>query len=206
MTLLNTTGYVPNPMVITRTAGQERAMDIFSCMLDQRIIFLFGPVENQMAQAVVAQLLFLDSLNNDDISVYINSPGGVVTDGLAIADCFDTVKSDIRTYVLGQAASMGSYLAQYGTAGKRFVAPYSRTMIHDPSGGAQGIWSDMQISIKEMERLRESLINGYVRHNSKGKDFEFFSGKMERDHFLSAEQAIEYGLADEILLPPATEA
>lgn len=196
-----TTGYVHAPMVIERSGRGERAMDIYSRMLDERLVFLMGPVQDDMSQALIAQLLYLDSQGSDDIHLYINSPGGVVTAGLAIYDTMQMIRSDVSTYVVGQAASMGSFLAQAGASGKRFVAPSSRTMIHDPSGGAQGMWSDMKISLNEMERLRESLIGGYERHNSKGKDFKFFEQKMERDHFLSAEQAIDYGLADELIVP-----
>lgn len=202
MSSMNPMNYVMAPMVITRGPGNsERAMDIYSRMLDDRVIFMFGGVDDNMAQALVAQLLFLDSQGHDDIHLYINSPGGVVTSGLAIADTMDSIKSDVATYCLGQCASMGSYLAQYGAAGKRFVAPWSRTMIHDPSGGAQGIWSDMKNSIKEMERIREALINGYVRKNSVGRDKEWFEKSMERDYFMSAQEAIDNGLADHIITP-----
>lgn len=187
-------------MVIEREGRNERAMDIFSRMLDERIVFFTGPMEDGIAQVLCSQLLYLDSKSNDDIHLYINSPGGVVTSGLCVYDTMQLIKADVATYVLGHACSMGSFLAQAGAPGKRFVAPHSRTMIHDPSGGARGIYSDFKIQVEEMEYCKKVLTEGYVRHNSKGKTKEFFDEKMARDHFLNAEQAIDYGLADEIMV------
>ena len=153
-----------------------------------------------MANLVVAQLLFLESENPDkDINLFINSPGGVVTAGMSIYDTMQFIKPDVATYVMGQACSMGSLLAQAGASGKRFMLPNARHMIHQPSGGARGQATDMQIQVEEILKMKKSLTEIYVKHNSKGKTFEQLSTDMERDKFMSAEEALEYGLIDKII-------
>jgi ATP-dependent Clp protease, protease subunit len=161
---------------------------------------LNGPIEDHMANLVVAQLLFLESENPDkDINLFINSPGGVVTAGMSIYDTMQFIKPDVATYVMGQACSMGSLLAQAGASGKRFMLPNARHMIHQPSGGARGQATDMQIQVEEILKMKKSLTEIYVKHNSKGKTFEQLSTDMERDKFMSAEEALEYGLIDKII-------
>lgn len=188
------------PMVIESTSKGERAFDIYSRLLKERIIMLNGPIEDHMANLVVAQLLFLESENPDkDISLFINSPGGVVTAGMSIYDTMQFIKSDIKTYVMGQACSMGSLLAQAGAPGKRFMLPNARHMIHQPSGGAGGQATDMEIQVTEILKMKKNLTNIYVKHNSKGKTYEQLAADMERDKFMSAEEALEYGLIDKIV-------
>ena len=188
------------PMVVEQTARGERSYDIYSRLMNDRIIMLNGPVEDNMANLIVAQMLFLESDNPDkDISLYINSPGGAVTAGLAIYDTMQYIKSDVRTIVMGQACSMGSFLAQAGTAGKRMVLPNSRTMIHQPSGGARGMQSDIEIQYKEITHMKKQLTNLYVKHNNKGKTYEDFERDMDRDTFLTAQEAVDYGLADRVI-------
>jgi len=153
-----------------------------------------------MANVVVAQLLFLESENPDkDISLFINSPGGVVTAGMSIYDTMQFIKCDVATYVMGQACSMGSLLAQAGAPGKRHMLPNARHMIHQPSGGARGQATDIQIQAREIQKMKENLTKIYVKHNSKGKTYEQFAADMERDFFMSAEEALEYGLIDKII-------
>jgi len=188
------------PMVIESTSKGERAFDIYSRLLKERIIMLNGPIEDHMANLVVAQLLFLESENPDkDISLFINSPGGVVTAGMSIYDTMQFIKSDIKTYVMGQACSMGSLLAQAGASGKRFMLPNARHMIHQPSGGAGGQATDMEIQVTEILKMKKNLTNIYVKHNSKGKTYDQLAADMERDKFMSAEEALEYGLIDKIV-------
>ncbi len=188
------------PMVIESTSKGERAYDIYSRLLKERIIMLNGPVEDHMANLIVAQLLFLESENPDkDINLFINSPGGVVTAGMSIYDTMQFIKPDVATYVMGQACSMGSLLAQAGAAGKRFMLPNARHMIHQPSGGARGQATDMQIQVEEILKMKKTLTEIYVKHNSKGKTFEQLTADMERDKFMSAEEALEYGLIDKII-------
>jgi ATP-dependent Clp protease protease subunit len=188
------------PMVIESTSKGERAYDIFSRLLKERIIMLNGEVEDHMASLVVAQLLFLESENPDkDISLFINSPGGVVTAGMSIYDTMQFIKPDIATFVMGQACSMGSLLAQAGAPGKRHMLPYARHMIHQPSGGARGQATDMEIQVREILKMKKELTGIYVKHNSKGKTFEQLTQDMERDNFMSAEEALEYGLIDKII-------
>ena len=188
------------PMVIETTSKGERAYDIYSRLLKERIIMLNGPVEDGMANIIVAQLLFLESENPDkDISLFINSPGGVVTAGMCIYDTMQFIKPDVATYVMGQACSMGSLLATAGSKGKRFMLPNARHMIHQPSGGARGQATDMQIQVEEILKMKKSLTDIYVKHNSKGKTFAQFSHDMERDKFMSAEEALAYGLIDKII-------
>jgi len=188
------------PMVIESSSKGERAYDIYSRLLKERIIMLNGPVEDQMANVIVAQLLFLESENPDkDISLFINSPGGVVTAGMCIYDTMQFIKPDVSTYVMGQACSMGSLLATAGAKGKRFMLPNARHMIHQPSGGARGQATDMQIQVEEIIKMKKSLTEIYVKHNSQGKTFAQMTADMERDKFMSAEEALAYGLVDKII-------
>jgi len=188
------------PMVVESTSKGERAYDIYSRLLKERIVMLNGPVEDGMANVIVAQLLFLESENPDkDISLFINSPGGVVTAGMSIYDTMQFIKPNVATYVMGQACSMGSLLATAGAKGKRFMLPNARHMIHQPSGGARGQATDMQIQVEEILKMKKTLTDIYVKHNSKGKTFDQFSHDMERDKFMSAEEALDYGLIDKII-------
>jgi len=188
------------PMVIEKTSTGERAFDIYSRLLNERIVFLNGPVDDYSANVIVAQFLHLESSDSEkDIHFYINSPGGVVTAGMSIYDTMQFIKPDICTYVMGQACSMGSLLAQAGTSGKRYMLPNARHMIHQPSGGARGQATDMLIQVEEILAMKKNLTEIYVKHNSKGKTFEDFSKDMERDKFMSAEEALEYGLIDKIV-------
>jgi ATP-dependent Clp protease protease subunit len=188
------------PMVVESTSKGERAYDIFSRLLRERIIMLNGPIEDGMASLVVAQLLFLESENPDkEISLFINSPGGVVTAGMSIYDTMQFIRPSVATYVMGQACSMGSLLAQAGAAGKRYMLPNARHMIHQPSGGARGQATDIQIQAEEILKMKRYLTEIYVKHNSKGKTYEQFAADMERDKFMSAQEALEYGLIDKII-------
>ena len=187
-------------MVIESSSKGERAYDIYSRLLKERVIMLNGPVEDSMANVIVAQLLFLESENPDkDISLFINSPGGVVTAGLSIYDTMQFIKPDVATYVMGQACSMGSLLATAGAKGKRFMLPNARHMIHQPSGGARGQATDMQIQVEEIIKMKKTLTEIYVKHNSQGKTFAQMTADMERDKFMSADEALEYGLIDKII-------
>lgn len=188
------------PMVVESTQKGERAYDIYSRILKDRIIMLNGPVEDVMANLIVAQLLFLESEDSSkDINLFINSPGGVVTAGMSIYDTMQFIKPDIKTYVMGQACSMGSLLAQAGAEGKRYMLPNARHMIHQPSGGARGQATDMQIQVEEILKMKKELTGIYVKHNSKGKTFDELAADMERDKFMSAKEALDYGLIDEII-------
>jgi ATP-dependent Clp protease protease subunit len=198
------------PTVIEKTANGERANDINSRLLKDRIIMLNGPVNDDSANVIVAQMLFLESENPDKpIKFYINSPGGSVTAGLSIYDTMQFVKCPIHTMVMGQACSMGSFLAQAGTAGKRYVLPESRTMIHRVSSGTPGTsgsihvqeleFEDARRHYEESRKINKRLTELYVRHNSTGKDYDTFYEAMRHDTFLTAEEAVEYGLADEVI-------
>jgi ATP-dependent Clp protease protease subunit len=188
------------PYVIEKTAQGERSYDIYSRLLKERIVFLNGQVDDAVSNSICAQFLFLEAEDQDaDISFYINSPGGVVTAGMAMYDTMQYIKPEVSTIVMGQAASMGSLLAQAGSPGKRYLLPKSRTMIHQPSGGAQGMASDIAIQYAEIERMKKDLTDIYVQHNSKGKTYDDFEKGMDRDKFLSAQEAIDWGLADEIV-------
>jgi len=188
------------PVVVESTSKGERAFDIYSRLLKERIIMLNGPIEDYMANLIVAQILFLESENPDkDINLFINSPGGVVTAGMSIYDVMQFVKCDIATYVMGQACSMGSLLATAGTAGKRSMLPNARHMIHQPSGGARGQATDMAIQVEEILKMKKTLTDIYVKHNSKGKSFEQLTADMERDKFMTAQEALDYGLIDKII-------
>jgi ATP-dependent Clp protease protease subunit len=198
------------PMVVEKTSNGERAYDIYSRLLKERIVFLNGPVDDNSANVIVAQLLFLESEDSDkDINFYINSPGGMVTAGLSIYDVMQFIKPDVATYVMGQACSMGSFLAQSGAKGKRYVLPESRTMIHRVSSGTRGTSGSVHVqelqfedairSMEESKRLNERLTQLYVKHNTKGKEYAEMFETMKFDTFLSAAEAVEYGLADEIV-------
>jgi len=188
------------PIVIEHTARGERSYDIYSRLMRDRVILLEGEVHDQMANLIVAQLLFLESEDaSKDISIYINSPGGSVTAGMAIYDTMQFIKPDISTIVMGQACSMGSLLAQAGSPGKRMILPNARHMIHQPSGGARGQATDMLIQVNEILEMKKVLTQIYVDHNSAGKTFDELAADMERDNFMSAAKAVEYGLADKML-------
>jgi ATP-dependent Clp protease protease subunit len=188
------------PMVLEQTAKGERSYDIYSRLLRDRVILLEGEVHDQMANLIVAQLLYLESESPEqDIYMYINSPGGSVTAGMAIYDAMQFIRPDVQTIVMGQACSMGSLLAQAGAAGKRKMLPNARHMIHQPSGGARGMQSDIEISYKEITYLKKRLTEIYVQHNSAGKTYEEFEKDMDRDTFMSAEQALNYGLIDQVI-------
>jgi ATP-dependent Clp protease protease subunit len=202
---------MPNlvPMVIETEAKGERAYDIYSRLLKDRIVMLDTDVNEHTSSLLVAQLLFLESQGNEDINLFINSPGGSVTAGLAIYDTMQFIRPDIATYVMGQACSMGSFLAQAGAPGKRFVLPESRTMIHRVSSGTPGTrgsvhvqeleFEDARRSFEESKRINERLTELYVRHNTAGKTYEQLFEAMKFDTFLSAAEAVEYGLADKVI-------
>ena len=184
------------PMVIEQTARGERSYDIYSRLLKERVIFLVGQVEDYMANLVVAQLLFLESENPDkDIHLYINSPGGSVTAGMAIYDTMQFIKPDVSTMCIGQAASMGSLLLTGGAAGKRYCLPHSRVMIHQPLGGFQGQASDFDIHAREILTIREKL-NRILAHHT-GKDIKTIQADTDRDNFLSAQESVDYGLIED---------
>jgi ATP-dependent Clp protease protease subunit len=186
------------PMVIEQTARGERSFDIYSRLLKERVIFLVGPVEDYMANLVVAQLLFLEAENPDkDIHLYINSPGGSVTAGMSIYDTMQFIKPDVSTMCIGQACSMGAFLLNAGTKGKRYCLPNSRVMIHQPSGGAQGQASDIHIQAQEILKMR-SRLNELMSFHS-GQPIEKIELDTERDNFMSAEQAKAYGLIDDVI-------
>ena len=198
------------PMVVESTSKGERAYDIYSRLLKERIVMLNGPVEDHMANILVAQLLFLESENPDkEISLFINSPGGAVTAGLSIYDTMQFIKPDVATYVMGQACSMGSFLAMAGAPGKRFVLPESRTMIHRVSSGTRGTsgsvhvqeleFEDSRRHLEESKRINQRLTELYVKHNTAGKTYEQMFETMKFDTFLSAQEAVEWGLADKIV-------
>ena len=190
--------YYPVPFVIEKTGRGERQYDIYSRLLEDRIIFLGTSVDDQVANAVMAQLLFLDKTGrNQDIKIYINSPGGSVTAGLAIYDTMQLVEPDIVTYCLGQAASMGAVLLAGGTKGKRFALPNSRIMIHQPSGGFGGTAKDMEIQVTEIMKMKKNL-EGILAHHT-GKTSAEISKASDRDNFMSPQEAKEFGLIDEIV-------
>ena len=195
--------YYPVPFVIEKTGRGERQYDIYSRLLEDRIIFLGTAVDDQVANAVMAQLLFLDKTGrSQDIKIYINSPGGSVTAGLAIYDTMQLVEPDIATYCLGQAASMGAVLLAGGTKGKRFALPNSRIMIHQPSGGFGGTAKDMEIHVAEIMKMKKSL-EGILAHHS-GKTAEQISKASDRDNFMSPQEAKDFGLIDEIVSSAAS--
>jgi len=186
------------PMVVEQTARGERAYDIYSRLLKDRLIFIVGGIDDHVANLVVAQLLFLESENPDkDVHLYINSPGGIVTAGLSIYDTMQFIKPDVSTICIGQAASMGSLLLAGGTKGKRFCLPHSRIMIHQPSGGFQGQASDIDIHAREVLKLRQRLNEIMAKHT--GQTVERVERDSDRDNFMEAEAAVEYGLIDTVL-------
>jgi ATP-dependent Clp protease, protease subunit len=194
------------PMVIEQSTRGERSFDIFSRLLRERVVFVNGPIEDNMASVIVAQLLFLESENpKKDISMYINSPGGVVTAGMAIHDTMQYIRPKIATLCMGQAASMGSFLLAAGEPGMRIALNNARVMIHQPSGGAQGQASDIAIQAKEILRIRESMNGLYAKYT--GKPIEDIAKAMERDNFMTAEEAKTFGLVDQVFdqRPAATE-
>jgi ATP-dependent Clp protease, protease subunit len=186
------------PMVVEQTARGERAFDIYSRLLKERIIFLTGPVYDQVSALICAQLLFLESENpNKDIAFYINSPGGVVSAGLAMYDTMQYIRSPVSTVCIGQAASMGSLLLAAGAKDKRFALPNARIMVHQPSGGAQGQATDIEIQAREILKLRQRLNEIYVKHT--GQPLDVIERKLERDSFMSADEAKEFGLVDQVV-------
>lgn len=186
------------PMVVEQTSRGERAYDIYSRMLKERIVFLTGPIDDAVASVVTAQLLFLEAENPEkDISFYINSPGGVVTSGLAIYDTMQYIRPDVSTLCIGQAASAGSLLLMAGAAGKRYCLPHSRVMVHQPSGGFRGQATDIEIHAREILDLRARLNEIYARHTK--QDVKIIEANMERDTFMSADQAKEFGLVDDVV-------
>ena len=188
------------PYVIEKTAQGERSYDSYSRLLKERIVFLNGEVNDAVSNSICAQLLFLEAEDPDsDINFYINSPGGLVTAGMAIYDTMQYIRPEISTIVMGQAASMGSFLANAGAEGKRFMLPGARHMIHQPLGGAQGQASDIEIRAKEIVRIKQELTEKYVKHNTKGKTYEEFEAAMDRDNFMNAQEALDFGLVDEII-------
>jgi ATP-dependent Clp protease protease subunit len=194
---INNLGLVP--MVVEQTARGERSYDIYSRLLKERVIFVVGPVEDYMANLVVAQLLFLESENPDkDIHVYINSPGGSVTAGLSVYDTMQFIKPDVSTMCIGQAASMGAFLLCGGAQGKRYCLPNARTMIHQPSGGAQGQATDIEIQAKEILVIRQKLNELMAGHT--GQSLEVIERDTERDRFMDAQQSVDYGLVDEVVI------
>ncbi len=186
------------PIVVEQTSLGERSYDIYSRLLKDRVIFLTGPVEDHMANLIVAQMLFLESDNPDkDIHLYINSPGGSVSAGLSVYDTMQFIQPEVSTMCVGHAASMGAVLLAGGAPGKRFVLPHSRVMIHQPSGGAQGQASDIEIQANEIVRIRKNLNDLLARHT--GQDVEVIARDTERDNFMNAQQALDYGLVDKVI-------
>jgi len=193
---------MPNfiPSVIEKSSNGERAYDLYSRLLRDRVVMLDTDVNSHSASLVVAQLLFLESENDSKpISFYINSPGGVITDGLAIYNTMQFINSPVHTIVMGQACSMGSFLAQAGEAGHRYMLPHARHLIHQPLGGARGQASDIQLQAKEIVRMKTMLTELYVFHNSKGKTYEEFEIAMDRDNILTAQESVDFGLVDHII-------
>lgn len=189
------------PMVVETTSRGERSYDLYSRMMKERVVFFHGEVEDNMCNIVVAQLLFLEAENSETpISMYVNSPGGNVYSGLAVYDVMQYIKCPVHTYVTGMAASMGSFIAQAGEPGHRYVMPRSITMIHQPSSGTRGKVSDMVIDLEESLRIKKEMTELYVTHNSRGTTFEQFSALMDRDKWLTAPMAVELGLADQVVV------
>jgi ATP-dependent Clp protease protease subunit len=187
------------PYVIEKTSNGERSYDIYSRLLKERIVFLNGEVNDAVSNAICAQFLFLEADDPDaDINFYINSPGGTVTSGMAMYDTMQYINPNVSTIVMGQAASMGSLLAQAGAPGKRYMLPSARHMIHQPLGGANGQASDIMIRAKEIERIKTELTDIYVTHNTVGKTYQDFESAMDRDNFMSSKEALDFGLVDEI--------
>lgn len=189
------------PMVVEQTQRGERSYDLYSRLMKERVVFFNGEVEANMCNVMVGQLLFLEAENPEaPISMYINSPGGSVYDGLAVYDVMQYIKCPVHTYVTGMAASMGSFIAQAGEPGHRYLLPNAITMIHQPSSGTRGKVSDMEIDLMESLRIKKQMTELYVKHNSRGKTYDEFVQLLDRDKWLTAEQAVELGLADQIVL------
>ena len=184
------------PVVVEQTSRGERSFDIFSRLLRERIVFVTGQVEDNMASLIVAQLLFLESENSQDISMYINSPGGVVTAGMAIHDTMQYIKPKVRTVVVGQAASMGSFLLAAGEPGMRIALPNARIMVHQPSGGARGMASDIEIQAREILRIKKRMNDLYVKYT--GQSLDDIEKAMDRDTFLEADEAMKFGIVDKV--------
>lgn len=188
------------PMVVEQTARGERSYDLYSRLMKERVVFFSGEVEENMTNILVAQLLFLEAENpSEPINMYIKSPGGSVYDGLAVYDVMQYIKCPVHTYVTGWAASMGSFIAQAGEPGHRYLLPRAMTMIHQPSSGTRGKVSDMEIDLKEGIRLKKEMTELYVKHNSKGVTYDQFRELLDRDKWLTAPEALELGLADHIV-------
>jgi ATP-dependent Clp protease protease subunit len=188
------------PIVVESTARGERSYDLYSRLMKERVVFFTGPVETHMCNVMIAQLLFLEAENPDaPINMYINSPGGSVYDGLGVYDVMQYIKSPVYTYVTGMAASMGSFIAQAGEAGHRYLLPRAITMIHQPSSGTRGKISDMKIDYLESERIKTEMTELYVKHNSRGTTYDQFVDLLDRDKWLTAPMALELGLADHIV-------
>ena len=185
------------PTIIEKSNNSERAYDIYSRLLKDRIIILTGEIDDNTANIIVAQLLYLDSINNNDISLYINSPGGSITAGMAIYDTMNFIKSDVSTICLGMAASMGAFLLSSGTKGKRYCLPNSEVMIHQPLGGASGQATEIKIAAEHILKIKEKLNN--ILASNTGKDIKTIENDTERDNYLSSEEALQYGLIDQIL-------
>lgn len=185
------------PMVVERESNGERSYDIFSRLLKNRIVILSGEINDDSANLAIAQLLYLDSLNHDDISLYINSPGGVITSGMAIYDTMNFIQSDVSTICMGMAASMAAFLLSCGTKGKRFILPNAEVMIHQPLGGAQGQATEIQIAAEHILKMKKRL--NHILSVNTGKDLKTIETDTERDHFLDAEEAMEYGIVDQII-------
>ena len=188
------------PIVVEQSARGERSYDLYSRLLKERVVFFTGEVEKNMCNIMVAQLLFLEAENPDQpINMYINSEGGSVYDGLSVYDVMQYIKCPVATYVTGMAASMGSFIAQAGTPGMRYLLPRAITMIHQPSSGTRGKVSDMEVDLKESLRIKRQMTELYVKHNSRGINYETFEKLMDRDRWLTAPEALELGLADHIV-------
>ena len=185
------------PIVVDKTSGGERSYDIYSRLLKNRIILLSSEINDEVASSVVAQLLYLDSLNHDDISIYINSPGGSITSGMAIFDTMNFVESDVSTICLGMAASMGAFLLSCGKKGKRYILPHAEVMIHQPLGGAEGQATEIKIAAERILKLKE-ILNKILAENT-NQTLEKIANDTERDHFLTSEEALKYGIVDKII-------
>jgi ATP-dependent Clp protease protease subunit len=197
---MNTRASVLIPTVVEQSSRGERAYDLYSRMMKERVVFFTGEVETNMCNIMVAQMLFLEAENPEmPINMYINSPGGSVYDGMAVYDLMQYIKCPVHTYVTGMAASMGSFIAQAGEPGHRYLLPHAITMIHQPSSGTRGKVSDMEIDLIEGLRIKKEMTELYVKHNSKGTTFEQFMQLLDRDKWLTAPQALELGLADQII-------
>ena len=185
------------PMVVDKERHGERSYDIFSRLLKERIVFISGEIDDDLSNSVIAQLLYLDSINNEDISIYINSPGGSITSGMAIYDTMNFIKSDVSTICIGMAASMAAFLLSCGKKGKRFILPNSEVMIHQPLGGVSGQATEIKIAAERILKLKEKL--NKILSNNTNKDFDTVTKDTERDYFMDSNEALEYGIVDKII-------